>query len=87
MKKLLFRLLAAVALGLFAWAAYLVLSSPPEPAFSAANHDAVVARLNHLFTMAAYALTWAIQLGYVAWVGLKWQTQNQDAARAGRGIR
>lgn len=79
MKKLLFRLLAAVALGLFAWAAYLVLSAPPEPAFAAANHDAVVAQLNHLFTMAAYAITWAIQLGYLAWLGLKWQ-----AAPAGR---
>jgi len=81
MKKLLFRLLAAVAVGLFGWAAYLVLSAPPEPTFSAANHDAVVAQLNHAFTMAAYAITWAIQLGYLARLGLKWQS---TAAGSGR---
>lgn len=79
MRKLLFRLLAAAALALFGWAAYLVLSSPPEPAFSAPHHDAVVARLDHMFRVAAYALTWAIQLGYLAWLGLKWQGQKQDA--------
>jgi hypothetical protein len=73
MKRLLFGLLAAVALGLFGWAAYLVLSAPPAPAFSAANHDAVIARLDHTFRVAAYVVTWAIQLGYVAWLGQKWQ--------------
>lgn len=87
MKKLFFQLLAAVAIGLFGWAAYLVLSSPPEPAYAAANHDAVIARLDHMFRVAAYVLTWAIQLGYVAWLGLKWQGQKQDAAGSGRGLR
>lgn len=78
MKRLFFRVLAVVALGLFVRAAYLVFCGPAEPAFDAANHDAVVARLNHLFTMAAYSLTWAIQLGYVAWLGLKWQAQRSQ---------
>jgi len=87
MKKFFFSVLAAISAGLFAWVLYLVLLSPPEPAFSAANHDAVIAHLDHIFRQAAYAVTWAIQLGYVAWVGLKYQAQKQDPARAGRGMR
>jgi hypothetical protein len=38
--------------------------------------------LDHQFTVAAYAITWAIQLGYVVWLGLKWRAQKRDAARA-----
>jgi hypothetical protein len=72
MKKILFQLAGAAALALFVRAAYLVLTAPPDPAFAAANHDAVVARLDHLFRQAAYSITWAIQLGYLAWVGRKW---------------
>jgi hypothetical protein len=30
------------------------------------------ARLNHEFTVAAYAATWFIQLGYLALLGRKW---------------
>lgn len=74
MKKAFFRLLAVVAAGLFVWAAYLVLSAPPEPAYGAADHNAVIARLDHMFRVAAYVLTWAIQLGYLAWLGLKWES-------------
>lgn len=81
MKKLFFTLLAVAAAGLFVRVVYLVLSSPPEPAFSAPNHDAVVAQLNHMFRQAAYSITWAIQLGYVAWLGLKWQAQKQAGSR------
>jgi hypothetical protein len=29
--------------------------------------------LNHQFTVAAYAITWIIQLSYVAWLALKWR--------------
>lgn len=87
MKKLFFQLLAAVALGLFGWAAFLVLSAPPEPAFGAANHNAVIARLDHLFRVAAYVLTWAIQLGYVAWLGLKWQAQKQEERATSSAVR
>ena len=29
-------------------------------------------RLNHDFTVAAYAITWLIQLGYLALLGRKW---------------
>jgi hypothetical protein len=43
--------------------------------------------LDHQFTVAAYAITWAIQLGYVAWLALKWRAQKRDAARATRNPR
>ena len=29
-------------------------------------------RLNHQFTVAAYAITWLIQLGYLALLGRRW---------------
>jgi hypothetical protein len=43
--------------------------------------------LDHQFTVAAYALTWAIQLGYVAWLGMKWLAQKREAARNSRNPR
>jgi hypothetical protein len=41
--------------------------------------------LDHQFRVAAYAITWAIQLGYLAWMGLKWRAQKRNAARGPRG--
>lgn len=87
MTKNLLRLAALVPLGLFAWACYLVLSSPPEPAFNAPDKAAVVAHLNHLFLMTAFSITWAIQLGYLVRLGFKWQAQKQAAAHPGRRLR
>jgi hypothetical protein len=43
--------------------------------------------LDHQFVVAAYSITWAIQLGYLAWLGLKWRAQKRDAARAVRNPR
>jgi len=40
--------------------------------------------LDHQFLVAAYAITWAIQLGYLAWLGLRWRAQKRQAARARR---
>jgi hypothetical protein len=40
--------------------------------------------LDHQFVVAAYTITWVIQLGYVAWLGLKWRAQKRNAARAAR---
>ena len=40
--------------------------------------------LDHEFLVAAYAITWVIQLGYLAWLGLRWRAQKREAARAGR---
>ena len=33
--------------------------------------------LDHQFTVAAYAITWAIQLGYVAWLAFRWRAQRR----------
>ncbi|HEY1209842.1 MAG TPA: hypothetical protein VGE85_10770 [Terracidiphilus sp.] len=43
--------------------------------------------LNHQFVVAAYVITWAIQLGYLTWIGLRWWAQKRDAARLDRGPR
>jgi hypothetical protein len=40
-----------------------------------------VAPIDHAYRVAAYAVTWAIQLGYLAWLGLKWQSQERDGER------
>jgi hypothetical protein len=45
------------------------------------------ALLDHQFVVAAYSVTWIIQLGYLAWLGLKWRTQKREASRNIRGIR
>jgi hypothetical protein len=37
--------------------------------------------LNHQFVVAAYVITWVIQLGYLVWIGLRWRAQRRDAAR------
>jgi hypothetical protein len=84
MKKLVFGLLFVIPAGLLAWSCYLVLSGPPQPYFgwqsqmSAAEHDTTLAVLGHKFTVAAFAITWAIQLGYLAWLGKKWRAQKGD---------
>ena len=39
--------------------------------------------LDHQFRVAAYVVTWAVQLGYVAWLTLKWSSQKREAARLG----
>jgi hypothetical protein len=43
--------------------------------------------LDHQFLVAAYAVTWAIQLGYLAWVCMKWLGQKRDAERTNRQSR
>ena len=40
--------------------------------------------LDHEFTVAAYVITWAVQLGYLACLGLKWRAQKREAAGRGR---
>jgi threonine/homoserine/homoserine lactone efflux protein len=37
--------------------------------------------LDHQFVVAAYTVTWVIQLGYLAWLGLKWRAQRRRATR------
>jgi hypothetical protein len=43
--------------------------------------------LDHQFVVAAYCITWALQLGYVAWLGLKWRAQKRNAVRVRRNPR
>lgn len=43
--------------------------------------------LDHQFVVAAYAITWIIQLGYLAWLGMKWRAQKRNAARSSRSTR
>ena len=33
--------------------------------------------LDHQFRVAAYCVTWAIQLGYVSWLFIKWRSQKR----------
>ncbi len=42
------------------------------------------ALLDHQFVVAAYSVTWIIQLGYLVWLGLKWRAQKREAARDSR---
>jgi hypothetical protein len=35
--------------------------------------------LDHQFRVAAYVITWVIQLGYLSWLGLKWRSQKRQA--------
>jgi hypothetical protein len=43
--------------------------------------------LDHQFLVAGYVVTWTIQLGYLAYVWLKWRSQKRDAARTSRSQR
>jgi threonine/homoserine/homoserine lactone efflux protein len=40
--------------------------------------------LDHQFVVAAYAITWILQLGYLAWLGLKWRSEKRAAERRTR---
>jgi hypothetical protein len=33
--------------------------------------------LDHQFTVAAYVVTWVIQLGYVVWLAFKWRAEKR----------
>ncbi len=34
--------------------------------------------LDHQFTVAAYVITWAFQLGYVVWLAFKWRAEKRE---------
>jgi hypothetical protein len=38
------------------------------------------ALLDHQFVVAAYSVTWIIQLGYLVFLGLKWRAQKRAAS-------
>ena len=37
--------------------------------------------LDHQFVVAAYTVTWVIQLGYLAFLGLTWRSEKRNAER------
>ncbi len=39
------------------------------------------AQLDHQFLIAAYVVTWVIQLGYLAWVAYRWRSESKTAER------
>ena len=39
------------------------------------------AQIDHQFVVTAYTITWVLQLGYLAWVGLKWHAEKKAAER------
>lgn len=43
--------------------------------------------LDHQFVVAAYTVTWVLQLGYLAWLGLKWRAEKRVEARRTHGAR
>ncbi len=45
------------------------------------------AALNHEFLVAAYTVTWVIQLGYLAWLGYRWSALKRTQARMNRDSR
>jgi hypothetical protein len=40
--------------------------------------------LDHQFVVAAYAVTWVIQLGYLAFLAVKWRTERRIARNKSR---
>ncbi len=48
--------------------------------FQAPNQAAI---LDHQFRVAAYVVTWTIQIGYVLLLAMKWRAQKREAERLG----
>ncbi len=58
--------------------AYLWATPPPAYAVS------IEQIIDHHFVVAAYTVTWTIQLSYLTWLGLKWTSQIPTAQRSDR---
>jgi uncharacterized BrkB/YihY/UPF0761 family membrane protein len=90
LKKAVAQIAALVPIALLVFAIYSLFAAPSEPSadwrlhMTQEQHDLMVAPIDHAYRVAAYSVTWAIQLGYLAWLGLKWSAQKQLAARPGR---
>lgn len=85
MKKPFAQIAALIPIALLVWALYSLYAAPAEPPvdwrlhMTQEQHDLAVAPIDHAFRVAAYSVTWAIQLGYLAWLGLKWSGQKRVA--------
>ena len=42
------------------------------------------AQIDHQFVVAAYCITWALQFGYLVWLGLKWRAEKRAEERRGQ---
>jgi hypothetical protein len=80
MSKLIIPLAIVAAIALFG-GAYFWATHPPAYAVSAAEV------IDHHFVVAAYTVTWTIQLSYLTWLGLKWVGQKRAAERLDRKSR
>jgi len=43
--------------------------------------------VDHQFRVAAYVISWCIQLGYLAWLGYRWRVQKRDTDTVSRSRR
>jgi hypothetical protein len=73
MFKLAVTLFSAAVLAILGWTTYQAVY-----AFSLSNSSD---RTNHLFLVAAYTVTWLLQLGYLAYMGARWRAQNTPEKR------
>jgi membrane protein implicated in regulation of membrane protease activity len=80
MSRLIIPLALVVAAVLFG-GAYFWATHPPAYAVSVAQV------IDHHFVVAAYTVTWVVQLSYLTWLGLKWREQKRAAERLDRESR
>ena len=79
MKRFLSILLVLASAGLAAGAVYLMAFAPAEPPrdwpahMTMQQHAILIGPIDHSYRVAAYLITWAIQLGYVGWLAMKWR--------------
>jgi threonine/homoserine/homoserine lactone efflux protein len=45
------------------------------------------ALIDHQFVVAAYTITWVLQLGYLAWLVIKWRAEKRNAEGRERRMR
>ncbi len=80
MKKLIIFLALAAAAAIFV-GAWFWATHPP------AYVTDVSQLIDHHFVVAAYTVTWVIQLSYLTWLGLRWCGQKRMAERLDQGRR
>lgn len=80
MSKLILPIAILVAAAVFG-GAYFWATHPPAYAVSAAEI------IDHHFVVAAYTVTWVVQLSYLTFLGLKWRSQKRAEERTENGSR
>jgi hypothetical protein len=76
MTRLIIPLAILVAAALFG-GAWFWATHPPAYAVSVAEI------IDHHFVVAAYTVTWTLQLGYLTWLAFKWRDQKRSEQRLG----